>query len=148
MSKHHKSGDKTHRDDAATTEKAGGRVATAYETMRERAENTAQSTASEIEANPMAALLGGLAIGAIAGALLPRSRKERELLQPVGDRIGKAARAAIDAGRVAGTEALEEAGLSGNNLRSQSAKMFEQAVKVAGAAGTAAASAARDTARR
>jgi hypothetical protein len=127
---------------------ANGRIATAYSSVRERAESTAQTAASGIEANPVAALLGGLAIGAIAGALLPRGEKERELLRPVGARIGDAARAAMEAGRSAGTEALADAGLSGDNLRSQSSKLFDQAIKAAGAAGTAAASAARDSARR
>lgn len=136
-------------DNAPKTETgAGGRIATAYSSVRERAESTAEATASGIEANPVAALLGGLAIGAIAGVLLPRGEKERELLRPVGARIGEAARAAMEAGRSAGTDALADAGLSGDNLRSQSSKLFEQAIKAAEAAGTAAVGAARDSARR
>ncbi len=93
-------------------------------------------------------MLGGLAIGAIAGALLPRLEKEKERLAPLGERISDAARAAIDAGKTAGREALDEGGLTTDALRGQVSKLVDQAIKAAGAASTAAASAAREAAGR
>lgn len=42
------------------------------------------------EENPMMIALGGLALGAIAAWLLPVSRKEREMLEPVKQRAGEA----------------------------------------------------------
>ena len=74
MSKHDKARKNAHKDEAVAAEKAGGRVTTAYEAMRERAGSTTQSTISGIEANPMAALLGALplALGTGTGSELRR----------------------------------------------------------------------------
>jgi len=124
--------------------KVSDRVAAAYAAAREK---TGQA-GEKIEANPLAALLGGIAIGAIAGALIPRLAKEKELLAPLGERIGEAARAALDAGKSAGTGALEEAGLSSDQIRAQVSKLVEQALKAANEAGTAAVEAARESATR
>ena len=124
--------------------KVSDRVAAAYAAAREK---TGQA-GEKIEANPLAALLGGIAIGAIAGALIPRLAKEKELLAPLGERIGEAARAALDAGKSAGTEALEDAGLSSDQIRAQVSKLVEQALKAASEAGTAAVEAARESATR
>ena len=124
--------------------KVSDRVAAAYAAAREK---TGQA-GEKIEANPLAALLGGIAIGAIAGALIPRLAKEKELLAPLGERIGEAARAALDAGKSAGAGALEEAGLSSDQIRAQVSKLVEQALKAANEAGTAAVEAARESATR
>lgn len=131
-------------EDAGTLGKVGDKVTHAVASVREAATDAAHSVAPGIDANPLVALLGGLAIGAIAGALVPRSDKERELLAPVGARVGEAARAAFDAARTAGTGALDDAGLNQDNVRQQVAKMFEQVFQAAGSAGKAAFSAARE----
>lgn len=120
-------------------DKVSERVAAAYAAARDKA----GSATAGLDANPVAALLGGLALGAIAGALLPRLEKEKELLGPIGDRIGDAARAAFDAAKSAGGDALDEAGLSVDSIRGQVPKLIEQVVNAAGAAGTAAVGAAR-----
>jgi hypothetical protein len=122
------------------TERVGG----AYSAARER---VGEATAA-IEPNPVALLLGGLAVGAIAGALIPTGTREREALEPIGGRIGDAARAALDAARTAGGDALSEAGLDRDALRGQASNLLDQAVKVAGVAGNAALSAARDATQR
>ena len=124
--------------------KVSDRVAAAYAAAREK---TGQA-GEKIEANPLAALLGGIAIGAIAGALIPRLAKEKDLLAPLGDKIGEAARAALDAGKSAGAGALEEAGLSSDQIRAQVSKLVEQALQAANEAGTAAVAAARESATR
>ena len=63
------------------------RVAGAYETARDGASSAVQSAASGIESNPIAALLGGLALGAAAGVLIARSERAltalRDLSQPL-----------------------------------------------------------------
>jgi hypothetical protein len=66
----------------------------------------------------------------------------------LGEKIGEAARAALDAGKSAGTEALEDAGLTSDQIRAQVSKLVEQALKAAGEAGTAAVEAARESATR
>ena len=124
--------------------KVSERVAAAYAAAREK---TGQA-GEKLESNPLAALLGGIAIGAIAGALIPRLAKEKELLAPLGEKIGEAARAALDAGKSAGAGALDEAGLSTDQIRAQVSKLVEQALKAANEAGTAAVDAARESATR
>ncbi len=124
--------------------KVSERVAAAYTAAREKTAGTGEAVA----ANPLAALLGGIAIGAIAGALIPRLEKEKELLAPLGQKINDAARAAFDAGRTAGGDALNEAGLSSDQIRTQVSKLVEEALKAAGTAGTAAIEAARESAGR
>jgi hypothetical protein len=56
-----------------------------------------------IESNPVVAIAGGLALGAILGAVLPTSRREQELLGDVGSRVNDAAKgvasSAVEAGR-------------------------------------------------
>lgn len=65
-----------------------------------------------IEDAPMLALAGGLAAGAVLAALLPASRKERELLGPVADRIKDKASDAVSAAKEAGQARLNELGLT------------------------------------
>lgn len=134
----------THADDTGTLAKVGDTVTHAVATFRDAAADARHNVAPTIESNPLAALLGGLAIGAIVGVLVPRSDKERELLAPAGARVGGAARAALDAAKAAGTDALGEAGLNQDNIRQQVAKVFEQVFQAAGSAGKAAFSAARE----
>jgi len=124
--------------------KVSDRVAAAYAAAREKTAGAGE----KLEANPLAALLGGIAIGAIAGALLPRLEKEKELLAPLGAKIGDATRAALDAGKSAGVDALDEAGLSSDQIRAQVSKLVEQALKAASTAGNAAIEAARESANR
>jgi ElaB/YqjD/DUF883 family membrane-anchored ribosome-binding protein len=129
-------------------ERATEKVSAAYTSVVARAGETAQGAAAAIEANPAVALLGGLAIGAIAGALLPRGARERELLAPLGERIGEAARAALSAARDTGKQSFADAGLGTDQLRQQVNKLVEQALAAAGEAGTAAVGAARDAAAK
>ena len=90
-----------------TTQRVREGATDAYAVARERAETayaTAKTTATEtgkraqdmVEDNPVAALIGGLAIGAVIGALLPRARKESELLGGLGSRLGEAGRGQLD----------------------------------------------------
>lgn len=132
-------------EDAGTLGKVSDKVTHAVASVREAATDAAHNVAPGIDANPLLALLGGLAIGAIAGALVPRSDKERELLAPVGARVGDAARAAFDAAKTAGGGALDDAGLNQDGVRQQVAKLFEQLFQAAGSAGKAAFVAARET---
>lgn len=139
----------TKADDSRTDEqgalgRVGDKVSHAVASARGAASEAVHGVAPGIDANPLVALLGGLAIGAIAGALVPRSDKERELLAPVGARVGEAARAAYGAAKATGTDALGEAGLNSDNVRQQVSRLFEQVFQAAGSAGKAAFSAAKD----
>lgn len=88
------------------------RTSSAYGSTRERASQARRSTADGIESSPGIALIGGLAIGALAAALLPKSRREQELLGNYGRQINERAREAARAAKEAGRGKLDELGLN------------------------------------
>lgn len=94
----------TYNDDRNDTQSGiRGRAGEALGSARERA-GTAGRTASEQIGNyPVGALIGGFAVGAVLGAMLPTTRRESEMLGDVGHRITdkarEAARNAAEAGR-------------------------------------------------
>ncbi len=107
-----------------------------------RVQDRATDTAQSIAGNPLGILVGGLAAGALAGTLLPRSEREKEMLAPLGKRLEEAVRMAIQAAREAGTAELEQRGLTRDAARDQAKGLLDNATKVLGTAGTAAAKAA------
>ena len=86
---------------------ARDRTAAAYSTARETAVSAGRRTAEGIDTNPMAAVVGGLALGAIVGVLMPLSRQERQLFGSTGQRLTDTAREALIAARDAGKEQLD-----------------------------------------
>jgi hypothetical protein len=129
-------------------ESARERTAAAYATARERAgsayETAGRKTSQSIDSNPVAAVVGGLAIGAIVAALLPRTEREEELLGPVGRKINDSARQAANAAKEAGRGQLDELGLSRDGLRSKLDEFTGKAVgAVKSSAGAAADAAGR-----
>lgn len=88
------------------------RTNAAYTAARERASRVSRRTADEVDANPMIALAGGLVLGALAAALLPKTRREEKLLGTAGRRITDTAREASRAAREAGREQLDALGIS------------------------------------
>jgi len=83
------------------------RAIEAYDSARRKA-------AGGLEDSPLLALAGGLAAGAVLAALLPASRKERELLGPIAGRIKDRASDAVEAAKGAGQARLDELGLTRN----------------------------------
>jgi hypothetical protein len=84
-------------------------------TLRERAIEVYDSTLDRATAAsaragemPLLALAGGVVLGAVLAALLPRTRTEDKLLGKVGGRITDGAKAAADAAKDAGREKLAE----------------------------------------
>lgn len=114
----------------------------AAERTREAAADAARRTAETIESNPLGIVVGGLAVGVLAGALLPRSAKEKELLAPVGKRLGDTARAAISTAREQGMAELESRGFTRDGAREQVKNVLGGLGKAVASAGTAAAGAA------
>jgi hypothetical protein len=101
----------------ALYESARERASSALDSTREGAALAGRKTAEGVEANPIAALLGGLAIGAAVAALLPRTSREDAVLGKIGGRITDGARQAAEAAREAGREKLGELGLSREGAR-------------------------------
>lgn len=120
------------------------RATHAYESARARAGDTVESSREAIEGNPLGLLVGGLAVGAAIGALIPRSDRERQLLAPVGKRVNAAALAAVAAAREAGQNELAELGLTKEGARDQVKSLFQGITKAATQAGSAAAQAGRE----
>lgn len=148
-----------------TAEKAGDRAAEGYRAARLRASEAYDSAAAKtgewygeareglssagrrtgdfIKDNPLTALVGGLAIGGVLGALLPGTRRERDLIGPYGRDLNSRARdAASAAGRV-GRERLDELGFLKDEARETGERLLDKSKATAKEAGSAAAKAAR-----
>jgi hypothetical protein len=125
-------------------ESARERTAAAYAAARDRAgsayESAGRRAGEGLDSNPVAFLFGGLALGAIVAALLPRTRQEEEYLGTVGRRINDGAREAARAAREAGRGQLDELGLTKDGLRS---KLDEFTGRAVGAVKNSAGAAAR-----
>ena len=120
------------------------RASHAYESARSRAESTVGSSREALEGNPLGLLVGGLALGAAVGALMPRSQREKELMAPVGKRVNAAALAALAAAKEAGQNELNELGLTKEAAREQVKSLFQGVTKAASQAGTAGVQAGRE----
>ena len=84
------------------------RTSSAYEAARERATEVTRQATDQIAVYPGGAVIGGLAIGALLGFLLPSTRRETDLLAPTGRKITDAARNAAQRGIDAGKEQIDE----------------------------------------
>ena len=113
----------TPKADAADSDSLRDRAGDVIETAREKAIDAYDSArhgaiaagriaGDGIGQTPLITLAGGLAVGALVAALLPRTRVEDKLIGPVGERITDAGRAAVDAARTAGQDKLAELNLT------------------------------------
>lgn len=84
------------------------RAIDAYDAARERASEAGSKARDGIDEAPLLALGGGLALGALIAALLPKSKAEDKLLGPTGRKITDSARSAASAAKEAGREKLSE----------------------------------------
>lgn len=104
------------------------RTATAYEEARASARSAGRRTLDGIEANPVAAVVGGLALGAIAAALLPKTRREEELLGNVGRRLNETARDAAKTAADRGREQIVDLGLNREGVRRKLDEFTDRAI--------------------
>lgn len=103
---------------AATRERAGAaldsareKASSAYESARESAARATRRTAEGLEANPVAAIVGGIAVGALVAALLPRTQGEAQAFGKIGKKIADTAKDAAASARETGKAKLDELGL-------------------------------------
>jgi hypothetical protein len=89
------------------------------------------------------ALAGGLAVGVLLAALLPRTKQEDKLLGPIGGRITGSARDAVEAAKDTGTQRLDELGLNRTKGEETIRSLLEGVTDAAKASGQAALDAAR-----
>ena len=113
---------------AEAYETARERTRSALSSTRETVKGAGQRTVDGIDANPVAAVIGGLALGAVVGALLPRSEREQALLGSTGKRVTDTARQAFVAAKDAGKSQLDEIGVSPEGLRRRLDEFTDRAV--------------------
>jgi ElaB/YqjD/DUF883 family membrane-anchored ribosome-binding protein len=106
---------------AGVFETARERTASAYETARDRAGAVSRQATEQMSVYPVAAVVGGFAVGALIATLLPRSEREKRLLGNAGRRITEAAREAAQKGVDAGKSQIEE-------IRAKAAQKVGEAV--------------------
>jgi ElaB/YqjD/DUF883 family membrane-anchored ribosome-binding protein len=87
---------------------ARDRTLSAYEAARGRAADVTRQATDQIAIYPVGAVIGGLAVGALLGVLLPRSRREDELLGTAGRRLNEAARDAAQKGVEVSRERIDQ----------------------------------------
>ena len=113
---------------AEAYETARERTRSALSSTRETVKGASQRTVEGIDANPVAAVIGGLALGAVVGALLPRTEREQALLGSAGKRVTDTARQAFVAAKDAGKSQLDEIGVSPEGLRRRLDEFTDRAV--------------------
>jgi ElaB/YqjD/DUF883 family membrane-anchored ribosome-binding protein len=106
---------------AEAIEAARERTASAYEAARRSAGDVTRQASEQLAVYPVAAVVGGFAVGALLAALLPGSEREERLLGKAGKRITGAAREAAQKGLDAGKTQIEE-------IRAKAAQKVGEAV--------------------
>lgn len=124
-------------------DQARSSVSDTYATVLDKVQGAGKSAGQGLESNPLAALLGGIAIGAAIGALLPRTEREAQVLGAVGERVRAAANEAVEAAKGAGRDKLDELGLSKDHARETMKSLLDGVIAAAGSGATAALDSAR-----
>ena len=120
------------------------RAISAYDDARARASEAGERARQGVGEAPLLALGGGLALGALIGALLPRTRTEVRLLGDVGGRITGAARDATTAAKQAGREKLAELNITGEAGKSAVQNLIDGITEAARTSSEAAVGAVRN----
>ena len=131
------------RQDNAPESGVRQRAIEAYDGARENVAGAGRKANDAIDEAPLIALAGGLALGAILAALLPRSESEARMLRPVGDKLTGTAKAAVAAAKDAGTSRLAELGLTREKGAETLRSIFEDASDAANTSAQKVLSAAR-----
>ncbi len=101
----------TYDSDLDSGTKSGSR----FSNLGSTASDLGSTASSQIDASPLIALGAGLALGAVLGAVLPASDRERELLGPYGKKLSDAGTGAIDRGRGMAKQKFDE--MAGDKVR-------------------------------
>jgi hypothetical protein len=126
---------------AADTAKAKSAATSAA--ARKLATKASARASSGIDKNPLAIILGGVALGAIVGALLPRTERETKLMGKAGKKLNKKAKKMAEAAKDAGKKKIDSLGLNSDAARDQFRALVIKATEAVKAAGQAASEEAR-----
>jgi ElaB/YqjD/DUF883 family membrane-anchored ribosome-binding protein len=91
---------------ASALEAARERTASAYEAARSRASDVTRKASDQLTLYPIGAVVGGFLVGAMVGALLPRTETETKAMGKTGRKLTGAAKDAARRGLDAGREQL------------------------------------------
>ncbi len=83
--------------------------------VRGRASGATQKASQQINASPLIAVGAGAALGAVLGAVLPATRKEKELLAPLGTKLTTSGTDAIERARDVSKQKFDE--MAGDKVR-------------------------------
>ena len=97
---------------------------------------TTRKVSDPIGDNPLALLAGGVALGVLIGALLPRVSKERELLDPLGKKLAGSATAAAKAAKDAGKAEIDALLPARDTTREKVSQLIETVLEAAKGAAT------------
>lgn len=125
---------------AEAYEKGREAAARGVQQSRDVAHKVATKTGDNIDRNPLAIVLGGIALGAIVGALLPTTEREKKVMGKTGKKLNKKAKEMAKAAKAAGKEKVDSLGLNGDAVREQFRDLVSKAalaVKAASDAATA-----------
>jgi hypothetical protein len=114
------------------------RVTKTARSARAVSSRAAETAAGTVDNRPFSAIGGAIALGALVAALLPATRREAEMVGPLGERVRSALEDALQAAREAGTGELTAAGLTlaaaTNGLGGVVGSLAKAAVAASGAA--------------
>jgi ElaB/YqjD/DUF883 family membrane-anchored ribosome-binding protein len=128
---------------AEALDKSRDAAARSVQSSKKLANKAVAKSTDTIDKNPLAIVVGGLALGVIIGALLPKSSREKELLGKTGQKMNARAREIAEAAKDAGTDKVNSLGLNGEAIREQFRDLVSKASEAVKAAGQAAGDAAR-----
>lgn len=89
-------------------EAARARTASAYEAARNRASDATRRANEQLSVYPIGAVVGGFLLGALVGALIPRTERETQLIGKAGRRVAGVAKDAAQRGIDAGREQFDQ----------------------------------------
>lgn len=114
------------------------------ENSRKLGEDAARVSRESAENNPLLVVAGGLALGALLGALLPGTERERRVVGKTGRDLNLRAKQAFGAARDAGSDQLKKLGENKDIVKNQLQEMVSKGSEAAKAAAIAAKDAAKD----
>lgn len=105
---------------------------------RKGAQRARTKATQGLEGNPLTALAGGLALGAIIAALLPRTAREKKIMGPVSRSVKSSAKTAAKVASNVAKAELVALGVSSDAARRQVRTLADKVGKAASKAGKAA----------
>lgn len=118
-------------DQSASSQDLRQRAIDAYDSARDSASDAGRRAVDAIDEAPLVALAAGMAAGALLAALIPVTRRERELVGPYGNRVKDAAREAAQTARRVAPDKLRELGLTPDTMVDKAGEAVRETTQAA-----------------